>query len=54
MIGRRQIESHIRKLVDSDRRDTGAGHQANRTEKHIFLGERPILALDVRSVAQMK
>ena len=48
------MESHIRKLLDSDRRDAGAGHQANRTEKHIFLGERPILAVDVRSVAQLK
>ena len=48
------INGHVRELVYSDRSDTGHGHQADCTEKDIFLGEGPILAVDVSLILPLK
>ena len=48
------INCHVRELVYSDRSDTGHGHQADCTEEDIFLGERPILAVDVSLILPLK
>ena len=48
------IDCHVRELVYSDRSDTGHRHQADCTEKDIFLGEGPILAVDVSLILPLK
>lgn len=48
------VNGHVRKLVYSDRSDTGHGHQADCTKKDIFLGEGPVLAVDVSLILPLK